>query len=151
RRHTRFSRDWSSDVCSSDLVPLLGCAVFLIAAAHVRVVADAWTQLAGVVPAFILFLALAVLLAKWMARRFALPADQGRTLAFSFGTRNSFVVLPLALSLPAGWEMTPLVIVTQSMVELFGMMVYMWVVPEWVFPDAKKSPREGAKIDKATG
>src|SRR5690606_39437636 len=24
RRHTRFSRDWSSDVCSSDL--LLGCA-----------------------------------------------------------------------------------------------------------------------------
>src|SRR5207302_8351319 len=23
RRHTRFSRDWSSDVCSSDLVPIL--------------------------------------------------------------------------------------------------------------------------------
>src|SRR5690606_40124004 len=23
RRHTRFSRDWSSDVCSSDLVPRL--------------------------------------------------------------------------------------------------------------------------------
>src|SRR5690606_39852920 len=22
RRHTRFSRDWSSDVCSSDLLPL---------------------------------------------------------------------------------------------------------------------------------
>src|SRR5690606_40806785 len=24
RRHTRFSRDWSSDVCSSDLATLLG-------------------------------------------------------------------------------------------------------------------------------
>src|SRR5690606_40706745 len=24
RRHTRFSRDWSSDVCSSDLTDLLG-------------------------------------------------------------------------------------------------------------------------------
>src|SRR5690606_41209557 len=23
RRHTRFSRDWSSDVCSSDLMPVL--------------------------------------------------------------------------------------------------------------------------------
>src|SRR5690606_41035496 len=23
RRHTRFSRDWSSDVCSSDLMPLV--------------------------------------------------------------------------------------------------------------------------------
>src|SRR5690606_39448925 len=25
RRHTRFSRDWSSDVCSSDLDPVLIC------------------------------------------------------------------------------------------------------------------------------
>src|SRR5207302_3048517 len=23
RRHTRFSRDWSSDMCSSDLIPML--------------------------------------------------------------------------------------------------------------------------------
>src|SRR5690606_40793513 len=27
RRHTRFSRDWSSDVCSSDLPLELACAV----------------------------------------------------------------------------------------------------------------------------
>src|SRR5690606_4200861 len=27
RRHTRFSRDWSSDVCSSDLYPLRGRGV----------------------------------------------------------------------------------------------------------------------------
>src|SRR5690606_39623003 len=27
RRHTRFSRDWSSDVCSSDLKALIGDAV----------------------------------------------------------------------------------------------------------------------------
>src|SRR5690606_41071292 len=26
RRHTRFSRDWSSDVCSSDLATYLACA-----------------------------------------------------------------------------------------------------------------------------
>src|SRR5690606_40711814 len=25
RRHTRFSRDWSSDVCSSDLANIAGC------------------------------------------------------------------------------------------------------------------------------
>src|SRR5690606_40757879 len=25
RRHTRFSRDWSSDVCSSDLRGIIGC------------------------------------------------------------------------------------------------------------------------------
>src|SRR5207302_7106231 len=35
RRHTRFSRDWSSDVCSSDLVGVLGFARALAAAALV--------------------------------------------------------------------------------------------------------------------
>src|SRR5690606_4062334 len=28
RRHTRFSRDWSSDVCSSDLYPLLNAEIY---------------------------------------------------------------------------------------------------------------------------
>src|SRR5690606_40416918 len=30
RRHTRFSRDWSSDVCSSDLAVKLGIAPVLL-------------------------------------------------------------------------------------------------------------------------
>jgi len=115
-------------------VPLLGLTVFFIAAAHADAVAQAAVQLAGVVPAFVLFLVLAALLAKFLARSFGLPADQGRTLAFSFGTRNSFVVLPLALSLPAGWETAALVIVAQSLVELFGMVAYLWVVPRRLFP-----------------
>src|SRR5690606_40592449 len=29
RRHTRFSRDWSSDVCSSDLDAVTGCREFI--------------------------------------------------------------------------------------------------------------------------
>src|SRR5690606_40702386 len=29
RRHTRFSRDWSSDVCSSDLEPSAGVAMIV--------------------------------------------------------------------------------------------------------------------------
>src|SRR5690606_40649308 len=29
RRHTRFSRDWSSDVCSSDLPSILALTVYL--------------------------------------------------------------------------------------------------------------------------
>jgi len=124
-------------------VPLLGFTVFLIAAAHAGAVANVLGQLAGVVPAFVLFLVLAVLVAKLMARWFALPADQGRTLAFSFGTRNSFVVLPLALSLPAGWEATGLVIVTQSLVELCGMVIYMWAVPGRIFPDERHAKASG--------
>src|SRR5690606_27487782 len=30
RRHTRFSRDWSSDVCSSDLTNHIGCNQLLV-------------------------------------------------------------------------------------------------------------------------
>ncbi len=63
----------------------------------------------------------------------ALPTDQGRTLAFGLGTRNSFVILPFALSLPVGWEVTAVVIVVQAMVELFGMMFYLWWVPAKLF------------------
>jgi len=51
---------------------------------------------------FIAFLLLAAPLAWQLARILQLPTDHGRTLAFSQGTRNSFVVLPFVLTLPAG-------------------------------------------------
>ena len=44
-------------------------------------------------------------------------------VAFSFGTRNSFVVLPLAL--PVSLEMAVVVVVCQSLVELLGMIAYL--------------------------
>ena len=44
----------------------------------------------------------AALIAKAFSQMFKLPVAVGRTLAFSLGTRNSFVVLPLAVALPAG-------------------------------------------------
>ncbi|MDP3222391.1 MAG: hypothetical protein Q8M96_04570, partial [Rubrivivax sp.] len=50
------------------------------------------------------------------------------------GTRNSFVVLPFALSLPAGWELAAVVIVVQSLVELLGMVFFLWWVPRHLFP-----------------
>ncbi|MCY1548136.1 hypothetical protein D9M68_842270 [compost metagenome] len=83
-------------------------------------------------PVFVLFLVAAALLAKGIAVQLRLPSGQGRTLAFSMGTRNSFVVLPLALLLPAGWEVVAAVVV-QSLVELFGMVAYVWVIPRHLF------------------
>jgi hypothetical protein len=63
----------------------------------------------------------------------AATAAGWRTLAFSLGTRNAFVVLPFALALPAGWETTVVVIVFQSLVELFGMVFYLWWLPRHLF------------------
>ena len=118
-------------------VPLLALVVFLIAGAQVGAVRNALGLLPLIVPLFVAFLLLAALIAKGLARLMRLPADQGRTLAFSFGTRNSFVVLPVALTLPAGWEIAAVVIVAQSLVELFGMAFYLWWVPRRLFKNVR--------------
>ncbi len=115
-------------------VPLLAAVVFLIAASQVGVVMESLPVLGQVLLVFVLFLTAAVLFARIIAWLFALGRLQGRALAFSFGTRNSFVVLPFALALPQPWEAAVVVIVFQSLVELFGMVVYLWWVPTWLFP-----------------
>lgn len=79
------------------------------------------------------FLLLAALSAKGLATLMWFPPDQGRTLAFSLGTRNSFIVLPFALALPSGWDIAAVVIVVQSLVELFGKVFYLWWVPRRLF------------------
>ncbi|HBO5486887.1 arsenic resistance protein [Castellaniella defragrans] len=114
-------------------VPLLAVVVFLIAGAQVGTVLDAGPVLLTVLPVFVGFLLVAALLARSLSHWLRLPLDAGRTLAFSLGTRNSFVVLPFALALPAGWETTVVVIVFQSLVELFGMVFYLWWLPRHLF------------------
>ena len=78
--------------------------------------------------------ALAAATARVLAGIFSLPAAQGRMLTFSFGTRNSFVVLPLALALPSSFELAAVVVVFQSLVELVGMAAFLWWVPKRLFP-----------------
>ncbi|MBS3896559.1 MAG: arsenic resistance protein [Xanthomonadaceae bacterium] len=114
-------------------VPLLAVVVFLIAGAQAGTAVEALALLPIVVPVFIGFLIVAALMARALASAFRLEVAQGRTLAFSLGTRNSFVVLPFALTLPAGWEVVALVIVVQSLVELFGMVMYLWWLPRRLF------------------
>jgi arsenite transporter len=110
-------------------IPLLAVVVFLIATAQVDTVRGALDVLPTIVPVFVAFLVMAGLAGKLLTRIFSLPATQGRTLTFSLATRNSFVVLPFALALPAGLEVAAVVVVAQSLVELFGMVVFLWWVP----------------------
>lgn len=114
-------------------VPLLALVVGMIAAAHVSVVLASLPILAHVFWLYVGFLFSAALLAKALSRMFRLPVEVGRTLAFSLGTRNSFAVLPLAVALPGGWEAAAVVIVFQSLVELFGMVFYLWWIPQRLF------------------
>ncbi|WP_027328325.1 arsenic resistance protein [Marinimicrobium agarilyticum] len=115
-------------------VPLLTVVVFSIAATQVNVVLGSLGLLWQLLLIFVAFLVIAGLLSRVLSRLFQLPSTQGRVLAFSLGSRNSFVVLPLALTLPPSFELAVVVIVFQSLVELFGMAAYLWWVPRKLYP-----------------
>ncbi len=123
-------------------VPLLAVVVFLIAGAQVGAVHNAGPVLLTVLPVFAGFLLAAALIARLLTRMLRLPMDSGRTLAFSLGTRNSFVVLPFALALPTAWETVAVIIVFQSLVELFGMVFYLWWVPDRLFKETSAAVTE---------
>lgn len=128
RQQTRERLAWAP-------VPLLGLVVFMVVAANATAVHENLRIVPVVTATALAFLVVTAVIASLISMVFRLPPSQGRTLAFSFGTRNSFVVLPVALALPAGWEMTAIVIVIQSLVELISMVVYVWFVPRVLFPD----------------
>lgn len=117
-------------------VPLLAIVVFLIAASQVQMVLGVLHVLTQVLLVFLLFLGLAALVGKALGSLFGLSPAPARVLIFSFGTRNSFVVLPLALTLPESWKAAVVVIVFQSLVELFGMVAYLHWVPKRLIPSA---------------
>lgn len=115
-------------------VPLLALVVFSTAATQVNTVFGLNYVLIQVVFIFIGFLVFAALLGKALGKLFKLPIASARTLTFSFGTRNSFVMLPIALTLPSAWQAAVVVIVFQSLVELFGMVAYLRWVPSKLLP-----------------
>lgn len=116
-------------------VPLLALVVFVIAASQVTTVVGLTGVLMQVLLIFVAYLVFAAFLGKALGRLFRLPTPAARTLTFSFGTRNSFVVLPIALTLPEAWQAAVVVIVFQSLVELFGMVAYLNWVPSKLIPE----------------
>lgn len=114
-------------------VPLLALVVFAIAASQVGAVTGMTGPILQVMLIFVCYLMGAALLGKYLSRWLSLSTPAARTLTFSFGTRNSFVMLPVALSLPEPWRMAVVIVVFQSLVELFGMLVYLRWVPQNVF------------------
>lgn len=58
-----------------------------------------------------------------------LDVPSRRAIVFSGVTRNSLVVLPLVVALPAAYDLAPLVVVTQTLVELLIIVVFIRLVP----------------------
>ena len=111
------------------MVPLMVVTLFTVVASQIRGVGERLPALAAVVPLFVAFAVVMVALGVVAARWARLDVPAGRALVFSGVTRNSLVVLPLALALPASLDPAPLVVVTQTLVELGAMVSLVRLVP----------------------
>jgi len=88
--------------------------------------------LAAVLPIYAGFLVVMALVGIAVARVAKLDVPSARAVTFSGATRNSLVVLPLALALPAEFALAPAVVVAQTLIELIGMVVYVRVIPKLI-------------------
>ncbi|MCG1003312.1 MULTISPECIES: arsenic resistance protein [Halobacterium] len=132
--HSERAREWQ-DAVEWLPVPAMAATLFVVIASQLPRVQDALGRVASVVPVYVAFLVAMPLLASAAGRRLDVDTGASRALVFTSVTRNSLVVLPLALALPAEYALAPAVVVTQTLVELCGMVALTRVVPAYLVPE----------------
>lgn len=110
-------------------VPLMAVVLLLVAASVAPDVAAQARAVAFAVPVYIAFAVMMPYAGRAVSRPFRLETEAARAVVFSGGTRNSLVVLPLAFAVPEAGALVPAVVVTQTLVELVAMLVYVRWVP----------------------
>lgn len=112
------------------MVPLMMATLFTVVASQAGAVGAAAAELLILIPIYAGFLIIMAVIGLAAGRAFRLGAPSTRALVFSGATRNSLVVLPLALALPAQLALAPVVVVTQTLIELIGMIIYVRLIPQ---------------------
>lgn len=110
-------------------VPATALVLFIVVAAVVPQLSLALEGALTVVPVYIAFAVLAPIVGWVVGKLAKLDAPAGRAVAFSAGTRNSLVVLPLAFAVPGAMPLLPAIIVAQTLVELVSELAYIRLVP----------------------
>jgi len=118
-------------------VPATAAVLFIVIADVVPQLGQALTAVISVAPLYAVFAIIAPLLG-WIAAALArLDGPARRAVAFSAATRNSLVVLPLALAVPGAIPLVPAVIVAQTLIELVASLVYIRVMPRFGSTDGE--------------
>jgi len=113
----------------------MALVLFVVIGSQITSVVRDINLLLPVIPVYIGFLLLAPLMGALASRLFALPAATARAVTFSASTRNSLVVLPLALALPEDVRgLAATAVILQTLVELVGELIYVRLIPKWVWP-----------------
>ncbi|GAA0391710.1 arsenic resistance protein [Paenibacillus motobuensis] len=117
-------------------VPLMALVLFMVIGSQMNRVVKEFNVIIAVIPIYILFHIVSPLISRIISSVFSLGPSDGRALIFSGGSRNSLVVLPLALTLPG--EMATIaasVVVTQTIIELIAELLYIYIVPNIIYRD----------------
>lgn len=123
-------------------VPFMAFVLIVVVASQISKVYHDFEVIIGVIPIYIAFLVIMPLISRLLVSIFQLNIGAGRALVFSTGTRNSLVVLPLAFALPDSIAaLTAAVIVTQTIIELAGELVYIKLVPNLIVKDSPDNRR----------
>ena len=111
------------------MVPLMMLTLAVVVASQIGGVGRQLGALVLTIPVYVLFAAVMVPVGAVAGKLARLDVPGRRAVVFSGATRNSLVVLPLVLALPAAFDLAPLVVVTQTLVELVTMVIFVRVVP----------------------
>jgi len=117
------------DVMASTMVPLMMIVLAVVIGSQIAAVGSQLTALVRVLPLYVAFVVIAVAVGAAAGRLARLDVPAKRAVMFSAATRNSLVVLPLALALPPSLAIAPLAVVAQTLVELVAMVVLVRLVP----------------------
>ena len=120
------------------MVPLMMLTLAIVVGSQIAAVGAEAAALLSLIPIYGAFLVIMVGVGVLAARLTRLDPPAGRALVFSGATRNSLVVLPLALALPPELALAPLAVVTQTLVELVGMVILVRLVPRLLPHQAAK-------------
>ena len=129
--HSRAGRRVEQAVMGA-MVPLMVATLAVVVASQIAGVSGRLGSLLLAVPVYVLFAAAMVPIGMLASRAVGLDVPGRRAIVFSGATRNSLVVLPLVLALPAAFDLTPLVVVMQTLVELVAMVIFVRLVPRLV-------------------
>jgi ACR3 family arsenite transporter len=111
------------------MVPLMAATLAAVVGSQIAAVGAQALTLVRLVPLYLAFVVAAVVIGLLTARVARLDVPATRAVVFSVTTRNSLVVLPLALALPGALALAPLAVVTQTLVELVALVVLVRLVP----------------------
>lgn len=111
-------------------VPFMAITLFVVIISQIDKLVKNPEPLLIVLPVYLIFSIVAPFIGLLSSKLFRLNKFTSIAVAFSTSTRNSLVVLPLALALPEpNNNLVATVIVTQTVIELVAELVFIKTIP----------------------